>query len=440
MGNVIVSSITRTPVAQGGGVWGGLGAGTVTPDSNYPEIPTEEIAVSLQRYVESTGSNANDGQLVANGGTGPWATIEYGLEQGFGSTTWRWLNLRGDNTAATGIAKVDAKYMGTTPGVLGTPFVVRQDPTSAGTLTINARLDLQGQSHVLVHSITQAGIAGWSTFTATGNDSHLLWRNITGIMTGLGGDNLGFVESNDVDYFGVINCDLTGPGEGGSIHGNTACIVHFQNDKFKIENNILSNAPRPYYFKHANQGLEADVDWSFSNNWLKGNVGQSFISGRFGNVENNIFDMGLMVSNGGGGIVPFGDTFRHNTFMSAFDIWDGDGVAISNDHVSLDNIIIGQYAIDQYGTSAYTNTCTSNYQLYGANIIFQGTTYTTLASWQAASVPAGQDINSVDGLPTFTGGATPTTIAGYKLNGGNGVNAASDGKDMGADTALVGTV
>tara|TARA_R110001632_G_scaffold90907_1_gene195094 strand:- start:1110 stop:1976 length:867 start_codon:yes stop_codon:yes gene_type:complete len=27
MGNVIVSSITRTPVAQGGGVWGGLGAG-----------------------------------------------------------------------------------------------------------------------------------------------------------------------------------------------------------------------------------------------------------------------------------------------------------------------------------------------------------------------------------------------------------------------------
>jgi hypothetical protein len=41
--------------------------------------------------------------------------------------------------------------------------------------------------------------------------------------------------------------------------------------------------------------------------------------------------------------------------------------------------------------------------------------------------------------PTYVGGATPTTIAGFALDtGSNGENAASDSEDMGADTTKVG--
>ena len=74
-------------------------------------------------------------------------------------------------------------------------------------------------------------------------------------------------------------------------------------------------------------------------------------------------------------------------------------------------------------------------------INFQGTTYNSVASWNSNSVPANQDANSIDGVPTFVGGSTPSTIAGYALaNGSNGILAASDGTDMGADVSIVGVV
>ena len=245
------------------------------------------------------------------------------------------------------------------------------------------------------------------------------------------------ITANSFPYFGVFDCKLTGPGEGGGIHANTGCIVFFQNEKFRIENNEISNAPRPIYFKHANPGLEADADWKVRNNWFKGTVGQSFIGGRYGEVSNNIFDMNLSIANSGGGVAPFGNTYNHNTFMGGYHIFDGDGIQVINDMVSLNNIVIADYSVDEFGTSVYSNTCTSNYQLYGADIIVQGVTY-NLPTWQSNSIPPNQDINSIAGLPTFVGGATPTTIAGYKLNGGLGVNAANDGADMGADVSLVG--
>ena len=51
----------------------------------------------------------------------------------------------------------------------------------------------------------------------------------------------------------------------------------------------------------------------------------------------------------------------------------------------------------------------------------------------------GQDVNSVEGSPTLSGGASPTTVSGFALSPVSiGYQSASDGKDIGADVSLVG--
>jgi hypothetical protein len=51
------------------------------------------------------------------------------------------------------------------------------------------------------------------------------------------------------------------------------------------------------------------------------------------------------------------------------------------------------------------------------------------------------DVHSVTGAPIFVGGASPTTLAGFALAANSpGKNAASDGKDMGADISKVGPI
>ena len=81
MGNVIVNSITRTPVDQGGGVWGGLGAGTAPPASTMTRIVSPEYtftddfegtkdasfwaAGTSTTYGDSSADPANTGAVLA---------------------------------------------------------------------------------------------------------------------------------------------------------------------------------------------------------------------------------------------------------------------------------------------------------------------------------------------------------------------------------------
>ena len=69
MGNVIVSSITRTPVDQGGGVWGGLGAGVTPPPSGDVVYPLTYADRTKTVTVGATG--AGDGSIGS-----PWTLAQ----------------------------------------------------------------------------------------------------------------------------------------------------------------------------------------------------------------------------------------------------------------------------------------------------------------------------------------------------------------------------
>ena len=404
-------------------------------DIDYPAIPTEEIDTSLQRYVKSTGSDSNDGQLVANGGTGAWQTLDYALDQLCASSTWRWLNLQGNLTLSSAY---NPKFSGAGPGVAGSPAVIRSDPNDFSTLTLDATLSIDGQNDWLWHSFDTAGSYGFFI----GQDlvtPHQCFRNITGVMDDSLGDNHGLIKTrNRAHYFGAFGCDITGPSV--VFNDNTACIIVFGVHQFRVENCKLVGAPRSLYLKHANIGVEETPNWFIRNNYIDTTTLAPFVAGRFGEISNNIFLETLVISNGGGGEAPFDILINHNTFVGGLNINDGDGSTVINDMITTNNIIVGSYTIDFYGTSAYTNTSTSDYNLM-TEINFQGTTYNSVASWNSNSVPANQDANSIDGVPTFVGGPTPSTISGYALaNGSNGILAASDGTDMGADVSIVGVV
>lgn len=110
--------------------------------------------------------------------------------------------------------------------------------------------------------------------------------------------------------------------------------------------------------------------------------------------------------------------FSHNTIVSAGDINvgnDSNGNSSSNWTVT-DNIFNGQLSVNN-GQSV-TGTFAQDY-----NLCRSGCTGS----------------HSLNGTPTFVGGATPNTYAGYALTTTSaGHNAGNDGKDMGVNPAATG--
>ena len=133
----------------------------------------------------------------------------------------------------------------------------------------------------------------------------------------------------------------------------------------------------------------------------------------------------------------------HNTFYNCgirFDCAAGTDPGATYNTVTnnlYQSSMTGDSFVYEYSVCSETWNATLDYNLYpsGSSIIHRGTAY-TLSTWRAHE---GQDANAVTGTPTFVGGVTPTTIAGFALTSGSiGKNAGSDGKDIGADVSLVG--
>lgn len=419
-------------------------------DINYPPIPSSEPPIADRRCWGGAGADdANDGILVADGGTGPWATWDKVMQELCASSTWYGLKICGDVTIS---AVTDTKFLGSGPGSLEQFVQIYGDPDlpSPPTVTVNARQEIDGQSYWLWHSFNMAGTDGFN-FAEDLVMSRQTQRNITGNMTGNGGDNHAFFQclNKNLTYWGVFNCDFEGPGIGGSVNGNTACLLAFACRILRWENNRLTNAPRPAYQKHSNIASEGAADIYIANNYfpLTHGAENSFFAGRKQggtyDVDNNIFECIVEISNGGGGEQPDGIEFKHNTCRGDVRVEDGNDPAING--IYENNIIeslsagAGDFELLRFQTTN-ANTNTSDYNLYGGSIYYQNTQY-TLAGWQAASVPANQDVNSIAGAPTYTGGANPTTVAGFALTTlSNGYQAANDGSDMGADVTKVGNM
>lgn len=411
---------------------------TVYSDADYPPVPTADRPKSVQRTVAGIGavnsgaSDSNDGILVADGGTGPWATWDYALQQVCNPANGiRVLNI--DGTVVAGSSSW-TKYYGAGTGAAGDFFWVRSLPGTNSGIRGDTRTEIDGPDYWLWFNLHMSGELGIE-FGKDLPTTHQQVRNCTGTMTGAGNDNSAFFvwKNSNSTYAGAFNCNFDGPGVAG-IHGNTSGLLAFKVNSLRWENNRMANFPRPYYFKHSNEGV-ADVH--IRNNWQ--DVGgdslfTGYANGGVFEVTNNIFKDGLFIGNIGGGVQPNGMVFDHNTVGGILYVKEGNNDPIN---CSITNSIQrGTMELLRYAPDA-PNTNATNYNLYGGLIWYNGSSY-SLASWQASSVPAGQDVNSLAGTPTFVGGASPTTVAGWALASGAGVGASSTGTDMGADVSKVG--
>lgn len=422
-------------------------------DSDYPPIPLTEPAVAVRRVLGGAGaSDSNDGILVADGGTGPWASLDKALQEYGASSTWYAIRIDGDITVSVSIW---TKFYGAGPGSISQFGYIYGNPAlpTRPKLILQDRVRMDGQTHILYWGFkvelgtdeVSATNSGFEVGEDTASDHHC-FRDITSSAVGTGGDNIGvFVGMNaNADYFGVFDCNLDSVGTGAGIHGNTSNIIFFRTTNCRIENNIVSNAPRNIYEKHANLPANGAADIHIRRNWDKQaavgaqNLGCFFAGRKEGgtyDITDNIFGNNVEISNGGGADQPVGVHFFNNTCQRSVDIQDGNDPAITG--VYDNNIIEGDFIIYDAATPENSDN-TSNYNLYGSNIVYKDTS-NTLAAWQASSVPAGQDVNSIAGSPTYQGGVNPSTIPGFKLTpASNGYQAGSDADDMGADTDLVG--
>ena len=115
--------------------------------------------------------------------------------------------------------------------------------------------------------------------------------------------------------------------------------------------------------------------------------------------------------------------FRHNTVKNATISFNGKPENGPSTNLLLqDNLLMGSSSVslNQNGTPA-CNNCTVTHNLFASG--------------------SGSGTNNILGAPTFMGGASPSTWAGYQLAAGSlGKAAATDGQDMGTTYSTAGTI
>jgi hypothetical protein len=258
------------------------------------------------------------------------------------------------------------------------------------------------------------------------------------------GDNVGVIHirairGNNLD---VENCSFTRTADTSCTHqGNTASIVVMYANGVTIKNNTFSGGQAIYYKYGNTTSPGPNIENNYFYHCVSGggyNRGLHTLS-YAGTFKNNIFNAcGDVMVGDSYQSAPNGtnNTFDHNTFFNTQLVYsrtDATGNKLTN------NIIMSGYFLELADGPSITSFSSNNNLFPATATAVRGPNYTqyTLSTWKTA---AGSDANSIAGAPTFSGGSTPTTIAGFALTpGSKGDGAASDGLDMGADTSKVGS-
>jgi hypothetical protein len=226
--------------------------------------------------------------------------------------------------------------------------------------------------------------------------------------------NIAVIQFHTVTNGLIQNNTLTGYRWSG---GGTMGIQLWNGTGNKVLNNVISTNDLGIMQKHPNcdnslsSGAEIAYNYAY-NNRRAGLYGRY----RYTSIHDNIFAgdaTGLDLGDDGGGSCTDGYALlNHNTFVNQ---WMDTGTGMPNATFTNNIVTTNRY---WEGSSHATNV---DYNIYGS----------------AAAIGSHDRGNT---SVTFTGGATPSTIAGFTLtSGSSGHNAASDGTDMGANVSLVGT-
>jgi len=194
-----------------------------------------------------------------------------------------------------------------------------------------------------------------------------------------------------------------------------------------VRNNDVYGGSRGIYFKHpANDNGSANTQ--VYNNYFHGDRGINGLPSGV-TISNNIINVSLVENalklgeDGGGGcggtsVGGYYITVEHNTMFGA----DSGSFHTYGGQTLVDVDITNNLMRDTPGyADGVGSTFVRDYNLYPSGY-------------------SSGESNSISGTPTFEGGATPTTIAGFALTAESvGYQAGSDGEDMGADVSVVGS-
>lgn len=270
-----------------------------------------------------------------------------------------------------------------------------------------------------------------------------------------GGDNVGLIKVSDNrgDHGKITRSIIEGPGlESEGVHGNTGAIYMRWVNHYTIDQVTLHNSPVSLYYKHPNDPSQADGGTPtllFKNMHLYNCDRYGGTMWAFNNafVENCIIDAGVLIGNIGGlgqnNVTGGNDNTFKNLTITGNLTYDENteplaGADAANGNQLID-CVVGGYSNWPY-TNSLTTTSTSDYNLFiNDSIVHKGVGH-TLAEWKAASVPAGQDVNSIAGSPTYKVTPVESDPLTYALAINSfGIAAGSDGSDIGANVLTVGT-
>lgn len=276
-----------------------------------------------------------------------------------------------------------------------------------------------------------------------GTANNITIRNNT-FLEHLSGDNNGAIIGSGDDGLTISNNQIIGPGLGSEgVHLNTNGIYISRDlPNLKVLNNEISNVPIGIYYKHANQQMDLDMEIAY--NYIHDTDRNSMqLNSNYANIHDNLLgknnaDVSVNEANG----VPGGDhnIIEHNTFYLSSMILnastqDGDPLPGAIENILKNNLFTEAPILHPYSSLAHNTTLNHNMYPLSNVVIEFGNSY-GLTEWQNYY---GQDIGSISNSPVFIGGEFFSTVADFALTGGSaGKNIASDGKDMGADIALVG--
>jgi hypothetical protein len=386
----------------------------------------------------SGGSDSNPGTIGS-----PWATpLKAWTMANAGDTVYFRAGSYAINT------QINTRFIGYN-GTADNPIVFQNYPSEAVTFTstLTGVVYYIEKSYNYVQGINFVGAATWFRVADQTNATYFKASNCTATMS-YGADNCGFVDLSCRAIGSIVeNCRIIGPGRGSDIHHNTGGIMLATNG-VKLLHNEISNMPVGIYFKWPNDvssstttGIEIAYNYihDTGRNAMAFNCNYAYIHDNVIGPNNESVEVNAYFGETSGDF----NIFEHNTFYdtqanlnltgstAAGDPYPG---AIGN---TVKNSLFCTYILEHWYYSVPSQTV-SDWNLYRTgNAVGENLIYYTLSAWKVHY--PGTDAHSIAGAPIFVGGATPTTLAGFALAANSpGKNAASDGKDMGADISMVG--
>lgn len=443
--SVIANGNTYLPSADGK-IYGQYPNGNA-PVGGSGEFPYDSSRVigSSPKYVASAGGNdGNDGSI-----TSPWATVNYALQQLTAGDT---LYLRGGTHYVTNL---DFKFA-SEAGTALTPIEVTSYPGEEPVIDCSGGTWLSRFDNKDYWTFSHLKFTNYVTGIDIGEDSasdNFTMYSCEG-ETALGGDNVGLLKIRKSVPFLVdrVKCTLTV--DPSTVHQNTGGLYY--NERFDgplasgvFDHLEMRNFRSGIYFKHGTHNTTSHTaNTVVRNSFFSGNI-RNDVGYNLANVhiENCILLNGHRLAEDDGGAAGDWNFYDHCTIFGGVSLSNQTRGSVPTDanpgaknNKFQDCIIMSGFNVQTLANA----TADSDYNLFEPNIITHSATSldpltgtsVDLEGWKTFN---NSDANSVEGLPTFVGGVSPTTIADFALAAGSaGKNASSTGTDMGADVTLVG--